>query len=108
MGGTMPWTGLYSHDPAVNNHIQLKPSQPMRLNATGQWNRIEYAYWDSQGAVWNHISGIPVIYMQAVNAATPNSGVYDIQGVNWIVGGGLPAAHQGYAVLNAPKRLRFY
>ena len=109
MGGTMPWTGLYSHDPAVNNHIQLKPSQPMRLNATGQWNRIEYAYWDYQGAAWNYIGGIPVIYMQ-VAGATPTSGVYNIQGVNWIVGGGsnVPAAVQGYTVLNAPKRLRFY
>jgi hypothetical protein len=108
MGGQMTWTGLYSHDPAVNNHIQLKPSQPMRLNATGQWSRIEYAYWSYQSNTWNHISGIPVIYMQAVNTGSPTGGIYNIQGVNWIVGGGLPSAHQGYTVTAAPKRLRFY
>jgi hypothetical protein len=92
----------------VNNHIQLKPSQPMRLNATGQWSRIEYAYWSYQSNTWNHISGIPVIYMQAVNTGSPTGGIYNIQGVNWIVGGGLPSAHQGYTVTAAPKRLRFY
>lgn len=102
MGGSLGWTGLFSHDPVVNNHIQLKPTQPMRLNADGQWSRIEYAYWNSQTNSWTHISGIPKTYMQAVNPTA-----WNIQGTNWIVGGSSTPA-QTYSIINADKRLRFY